>query len=354
MTRLYAAIFAAFVLALASCAPTPIETPPEMYWPTPPEKPRIKFVDYIIGSQDAKGPRKGKFKEIIFGVEGETTFIKPTYVKVQDEVMFVNDVNRIQVYDFKHKKFYILQSGFVSLTGIGITDDGKIFVGDSIRRSVYLITPGKKRISRLPQPPEGLSTVGGIAIDNKNNFVYVVDARNHRVVRYNTNGKYLRSFGSRGVEPGKFNYPYDVAVDNEGFWAVLDSGNFRVQVFSPDGEVVSTFGKVGTLPGMFARPRGLAFDNDGHIYVADAAFGNFQIFDYQGNVYLFVGKNGSAPGQFFLPMGIYVDKKDRVYVVDQANKRVQIFQYLRDDEEEENKTGNEPAYPSEAPRTPPG
>lgn len=316
------------VAVLASCAPRiPPEEVPELYWPFPPQKPRVKFVDLIIGSLDVTGSQQGKFRRVLFGEEGEVGFAKPVFCAARSNVLYVTDLKGVMVFDFREKRFKIYGAGLIrNPTGIDVSAEGTIFVGDSARKTVFRVSASGEDIKPIV---ESLGNPGGLAVDDKNRRLVLTDVMNHTVKVVTFDGEEIFSFGSRGVAPGEFNFPYDVAVGPDGKIYVVDSGNFRVQVFDEEGAVLGTFGSVGTLPGQFARPKGIELDSDGNIYVVDAAFGNFQIFDPLGRVRLAVGSNGFEPGQFTLPIGIGIDWDDKIYVVDQLNRRVQIFQYLK-------------------------
>ena len=108
---------------------------------------------------------------------------------------------------------------------------------------------------------------------------------------------------------------------------MVDGGNFRVLVFDRDGKFLKSFGTVGKQFGQFARPKEVATDPAGNVYVVDAAFGNFQIFNPEGELLLFVGERSErdGPGNYMLPSGIYVDEDGRVYMVDQWFRKVDVF-----------------------------
>ncbi len=300
---------------------------PELYWPLPPQRPRIKFVDLIIGSLDVTGSQRGKFRRVLFGEEGEVGFVKPLFIATMKDVVYVTDLTGVVIMDFKGKEFKIIGSStFRNPTGIAVSETGKLFVADTAKNKVFMVDSEMQNIT--PIRGEDFGNPGGLAVDDTNGRLLAVDVRKHLLRVYNLDGEELFSFGSRGIEPGKFNFPYDVTVDSEGNIYVVDSGNFRVQIFDKDGNFLRAFGNVGTLAGQFARPKGIALDPDGHIYVVDGAFGNFQIFDKTGQPLLAVGSVGSEPGQFVLPIGITIDDEGRIYVVDQINKRLQKFQYI--------------------------
>jgi len=57
-----------------------------------------------------------------------------------------------------------------------------------------------------------------------------------------------------------FNYPSDVAVDEDGNIYVLDSANARVQKFGPDGKYLATIGRKGQGPGELEYPMTLSLN----------------------------------------------------------------------------------------------
>jgi hypothetical protein len=68
-----------------------------------------------------------------------------------------------------------------------------------------------------------------------------------------------------------FNYPTDIAVDQEGNIYVLDGGNTRIQKFDQDGKYLATIGRKGQGPGEFISPSDLDLDEDGNLVVTDTA-----------------------------------------------------------------------------------
>lgn len=315
-------------LMAVGCSRPPKQKPPEMYWPMPPAKTRIKFVDYIKGSIDVVGERKGKFSSLLFGEEADLSFVKPNYVGVFGRTIYVTDLRMVHVMDLKNKEVHVLGGEILQApTGIDVDSKGTIYVADTGSRKICIFDKNGKTIARFGDP-KLIGNMGGLSVDEERGRIYVANTKRHNVLVFDLQGNYLFAIGGRGHQPGAFNFPYDVTVDRNGDVIVLDSGNFRVQVFDSEGNLVSMFGTVGTAPGHFARPKGIALSPDGHLFVVDAAFGNFQIFDKSGRHYLSVGNSGAFLGEFLLPMGIAVGDDNMVYVVDQLNHRIQIFKYF--------------------------
>jgi DNA-binding beta-propeller fold protein YncE len=61
---------------------------------------------------------------------------------------------------------------------------------------------------------------------------------NSRVAKVDKNGKWLKSFGEPGDQPGQFNTPHSIAADAKGNIYVADRGNRRIQEFDSDGNFI--------------------------------------------------------------------------------------------------------------------
>jgi len=63
--------------------------------------------------------------------------------------------------------------------------------------------------------------------------VYVVDSGNNRIQKFDSNGKFITSWGSYGVGSGKFRFADSIAVDTMGKNVyVSDSDNRSIKIFS--------------------------------------------------------------------------------------------------------------------------
>jgi len=172
---------------------------------------------------------------------------------------------------------------------------------------------------------------GGVAVDSSGN-VYVADTGNHRIQKFDSNGKYLTQLGSQGSGNGQFNYPTDVAIDSSGNIYAADTGNYRadennhrIQKFDSDGKYLTQWGSQGSENGQFNGPGGVAVDSSGSVYVADTGNHRIQKFDSNGKYLTQWGSQGSENGQFNGPGDIAVDSSGNVYVADSGNNLIQKF-----------------------------
>jgi sugar lactone lactonase YvrE len=165
----------------------------------------------------------------------------------------------------------------------------------------------------------------GLTSDDEDN-IYILDAVNHRVQKYNSNLDFLLSFGSLGTNPGEFTAPRSISFNrSNSLLYVLDTANNRVQVFDKNGNYISQWGSFGTTTGQFRTPSGIGTDINGNILVSDTLNHRIQVFDSYGNFLYTWGINGNANGQFINPYSVTVDNDNNVYVSDTANNRVQKF-----------------------------
>ena len=71
---------------------------------------------------------------------------------------------------------------------------------------------------------------GGLAADPDGN-IYFVDAANYRIVKMDSDGRTLATWGGVGKGDGNFVEPKDLVLDNRGYLFVLDSSINMVQKF---------------------------------------------------------------------------------------------------------------------------
>ena len=172
----------------------------------------------------------------------------------------------------------------------------------------------------------------GIELDPAGN-VWVTDAvsaqrtpegtRGHKVVKFDPRGEVLMTLGTPGVPgsgPDHFNSPSDVVVADNGDIFVADGHgadtNNRVVKFSSDGTFIRAWGQTGYAPGEFRTLHAIAMDSRGRVFVADRSNNRVQIFDRDGD---FI----AVWTQFGRPSGIFFDDNDRIYVADSESDDVQ-------------------------------
>lgn len=337
-------LLAAVVATLAGCAPVQeradADKPRLLIYPPPPDEPRYAYERTIYGSADVT-PRKNDaaLKRALTGeLERSEGLVKPYAVAVHRGRIFVSDsADRfVKVFDVPEGRYFkIGDDDLGPLTkplGIDVDSQGNLYVADGTARAIMVYTRDGKFLRKLGGP-KVFERLSSVTVDAPGQRVFVTDiggvsSDQHKVRVFDSNtGAHLFDLGKRGIGPGEFNLPRDVAIGVNGQIYVVDGGNFRVQVFDRTGRYLSSFGSVGKQMGNFARPKEIATDASGNVYVVDAAFGNFQIFNAEGDLLMFIGERSETdgPARYMLPSGIYVDEDGRVYMVDQWFKKIDVY-----------------------------
>ena len=268
---------------------------------------------------------------------------KPYSVGVFQGRVFVGDTagHSIKVFDLPGRRFYKIGEGGeegdrVGLQlplGMDVDRVGNVYVCDGIAKAVKVYTKDGKFLRSLGGA-EWFSRPSSVAVDPDGTKIYVVDiggtsSNEHRIRVFDAHsGQHLLDIGKRGGGEGDLNLPRDAQISaKDGLLYVVDSGNFRVEVFQRDGKFVRAFGSLGLQMGQFSRPKEVGIDPSGNVYVVDAGFGNAQLFTADGQLLLPLGSRGPGdrPGHYMLPSGIAVDEDGRVYIVDQYFRRVDVY-----------------------------
>lgn len=175
--------------------------------------------------------------------------------------------------------------------------------------------------------PESYSDPHQIAIDSAGN-VYTPDAAGDKVIKFDGNGKFIRTWGVDGTGKGKFSKPHGVAVDSTDNIYITDMRNSRIQKFDSNGSFITMWGTEGENEGQFTKVIpgiDVGYSND-DVYVVDKDGANVQKFSNNGKFIAKWGIKGVGDGEFKDPEDIAVNSKmGTVYVTDTGNSRIQIF-----------------------------
>ena len=301
------------LLMAAGCATSPpakIET--VVFYPPLPQRPRLQFLTAITGEEDLSRKRGG-FKDFLLGPALEDKSIGKAYdVAAVKGKIYVLDrrVGKLRILDLANGTFDTLNDQRMGTlsdpSGIWVTADETKYVGDIRRRQVVVFDRDNAYL-RAYGGPEVFAKPVDVAVFG--DTVYVCDMDKHQVLALDrASGELKMAIGGLGTGEGDFYRPSHVVVDQSGNLFVNDAFNFRVQKFNPRGQFIRSFGRLGDNLGAFARPKGIDIDREGHLYVADAAFENVQIFDEEtGRLMLFFGGPGTRPGNMYLPFGVHID-----------------------------------------------
>lgn len=336
MRNAFGALASGLLLTLAACAMTEKPKPIEMFWPDPPDKPRIKYERSLQGKDELGRP---SVLEVMVGKDASPGLHQPMGIAISD------DGQRLYVADFAWNTIFVFDLYSRTLKFIG--NDERFGLGRPIgialdeQENVYVTDAGGLSVKVYDKSGKFLRSIGknsfvrptGLAVDKTRRRLYVVDTgvndeKAHQVKVFDLEGNLLNEIGHRGDGDGEFNFPTFATVDSQGRLYVADTANFRVQLFGPDGKFIRKFGRAGNLVGEFGRPKAVALDSFGNVYVLDSHFSNVQIFNQEGELLLTFAGTGTYPGLLLNPTAIAIDKQNQIYVSNYLGRRVDIYQLI--------------------------
>jgi len=164
-----------------------------------------------------------------------------------------------------------------------------------------------------------------VAWDAAGNIFVADGIGNARIAKFDRNGVFTKSWGSRGSEPGMFATVNALVVDAQGNVYAADAGNKRVQVFDNNGTLKSQFTNLGAPAAMCITPGPNQvlyvsnsnppedFDSGGEIYKVKL----------DGTVIGKFGRAGKRPKEFGAVNSLDCRTENTLLVGEAANMRVQ-------------------------------
>jgi sugar lactone lactonase YvrE len=182
-----------------------------------------------------------------------------------------------------------------------------------------------------------------VAWDSKGN-IYISDGYiNSRVAKYDKDGNWLKSWGTKGTGPGQFNLPHAIAIDRADNVYVGDRSNHRIQVFDTDGKYLRMFsidvppdpnsravyGATPTgerLKEVIGAPNSICITPGQNqvMFVGESTFpGRIFKVSLDGKVLGVIGKSGRNLKQFSGAHALACPSETEIYAAETANWRVQ-------------------------------
>ena len=218
---------------------------------------------------------------------------------------------------------------FVRPHGLTVAPDQTLYCADDSGHCIYRCTLEGDILQTIGTPGEGSPRQSGqpfnlptkVAIDPRTGGLFISDGYgNARVHRFSADGEHILSWGAYGTDPGEFNLPHSVVIDDEGRVLVADRESHRVQVFDGEGGYLGQWNNLH-------RPCGLHIAG-GLVYIGqilthlsvNVDYPNLgacvSIHDLSGRRLARLGDVhfGEGPGQFTAPHGLAVDSQGDIYV----------------------------------------
>lgn len=133
--------------------------------------------------------------------------------------------------------FYLIPLGFIILSCESKTPEQKVIpVSDEIR--AINIDDISKNIKEIPLEFSEQTMVGTITkVEFANDFIFVHDFTNARILKFDNKGKFLKEIGLKGEGPGEYKYLSSFAVDEKSESVFLASP-YKIIKYDYDGNFI--------------------------------------------------------------------------------------------------------------------
>ncbi len=211
---------------------------------------------------------------------------------------------------------------------LAVDDDGSLYLGGGDRLTV-LAADGRRRGGWALVNTQALITAVALADD----AVYVADAGNQTVLKYDRTGRLLATLGARaGGRVGQgFVVPspcFDVAVArDESLWAV-NPGRHRLENYGPAGTLNATWGQAGMAIEGFCgccNPAHIALLPDGGFATSEKGLARIKTYSPQGQ-FRGVVATTEALGEGNAGLDLAADTAGRILALDTRANVVRIYE----------------------------
>jgi len=202
---------------------------------------------------------------------------------------------------------------------VAVDEDGTVYVG--VEDHVEVFSRAGERLASWTAPAEdALITSIGI----KGEDVYLADAGNSRLLRYDKSGADIAGVGGFVL----FSNPnFDVAVGPDASLWVVNPGGRELRKYDDDLEIVTSWKRPGRSIHGFSgccNPTDIAIRGDGSIVTSEKFIVRVKVLSPEGKLLgVVAGPDSFAEGIRHLDLA--VDSRDRILVLDPDTKAVRVF-----------------------------
>ena len=219
--------------------------------------------------------RDGEF----LGAWGKGTIQGKHQVRIFDDRVYVADTDMHQMYEFTLDGKLLRAFGTAGKAGLGENEfnmptdiafaaNGDIYITDGYGNSrVVCLKPDGSFRTAWGSPgkePGQFKEPHNIVVDAKGR-VYVADRGNDRIQVFTPEGRFVKQWSNVGKPYGLFLTPDQILFVTDG----NPDGPQRILVLDLDGNILATIGESGRQPGQFDVPHSIHVDEEGNIYVAE-------------------------------------------------------------------------------------
>lgn len=219
-----------------------------------------------------------------------------------------------------------LLNGISNPQGIAVNSTGTIFVTSSTAKSVVMMNRQGAKLGMLGNGLNEFARPVYVTVDPQNDEVYVADQNASSIKVYSPAGVLRRTIADAG------NWPIAVAVYNNEVYVIdqpLDASGLmrtaRIMVFDKNtGAAVRSFGEFGIGIGQLKMPKSISIDADGRVFIVD----NFHrvVYCYDGPQGLYLGAIVDVNNNPLISAtGVAVSRTGKLFVSSTTEDKIRVF-----------------------------
>ena len=210
---------------------------------------------------------------------------------------------------------------------LAVDQDGTIYLGMENHIEVHSIS--SPDIKKWPDLSKN-SLLTSLAVGERD--VFIADAANKIVLRFDKNGKFLNFIGEKDISKGKeglvvYQPHLDIVLGKTGTIWVVNPGKHRIENYDYEGNRLSFWGEPSFKIEGFCgccNPSHIALLSDGKFITSEKNLLRVKVYSTEGKFSKIVAGMESFIGNT-IPLDVAVDSKNRISLLDNKQNCVRIF-----------------------------
>ena len=201
---------------------------------------------------------------------GKELFMNPWGIAIQNDSLYVSDVNNHKVFYFKLPVMKLIQQvgeyGIRNLEfqyprQLFVSEVGDVYVCDEFNNRIQILNSKLK--FKIIFNHDSMTRPVDIKLTEE--LMYVLSRADNPCLHvFALTGDKIRSILSRGKNL-QLTYPLFFCFDMNANIAVSDYDDHSIKIFTPEGEFLHRLGQQGQEKGMFINPKGISFTKEGRL-----------------------------------------------------------------------------------------
>ncbi len=215
----------------------------------------------------------------------DSQFLSPAGITTFENFVYVVDEKQNTVQKFDSDGNFILKWGeygakpgqFNSAKGVAVDSSGNVFIADTSNHRIQKFSPDGEFLSSFGKygfSQGSLNTPVDVALSE--NFIYVSDPGSQKIEKYTYDGLFVKSYDNNFA--GYSITPSGLVIDPDENIYFVDASHFRILKINSEGNTLASWGASGSGNGKFLQPNDLVLDNSGYIFVIDQSYNKIQKF----------------------------------------------------------------------------